>query len=216
MAVHQRAFPNAFMTQLGCRFLRRYYGALRHHVGGVLLVAHGGGGVIGFVSGCFQPLLLRAALRDDAPRLGAAALMGLVANPALAARLIANYRRTGESAPPDLGPHQSGREAELTSLAVDPAHGRRGVGTALANAFRDAAVCAEAGAVLLTTDAADNDAVRRFYERLGYRQVRSFAPYSGRKLAVYRFEPVAGRGAVDPGTAADRSPTRRLNHAAPI
>jgi ribosomal-protein-alanine N-acetyltransferase len=76
-------------------------------------------------------------------------------------------------------------EAEVLTLAVDPAHRRSGVGRALVEAA--AVIAAAAGAWTLFLEvASDNEAALALYRAAGFTEV-------GRRRAYYR----RGKGAVD-------------------
>ncbi len=63
----------------------------------------------------------------------------------------------------------AGPEAEVLTLAVDPAHRRVGTATALV-AELEARAAAQGGREVFLEVAATNTAARALYERLGYRQ----------------------------------------------
>lgn len=182
--LHVEAFPGAFLTQLGEPFLRRYYRLVLEAVHGRLLLAVDvRGDLSGFVAGSLAPLAFGALLRSAKLELGPPAAWAVLRRPALLGRLAANFRRTSAAAA-DLG---VGRAAELTSLAVAPGRREAGLGGCLLDAFVDAAR-GRVDAVTLTTDEADNEAVRRFYRRRGFALAGRFEPYPGRTLERYRLD----------------------------
>jgi ribosomal-protein-alanine N-acetyltransferase len=67
-------------------------------------------------------------------------------------------------------------EAEILTLAVDPTHRRRGVGRALVEAARAAAMVAKADAMFLEV-AADNAAAIGLYEAAGFERVGTRRAY---------------------------------------
>ncbi len=75
-------------------------------------------------------------------------------------------------------------EAHLVLLAVKPAHGRRGVGSAMVDWLEASARIA--GIARITLEArAGNVAARSFYERLGYTATQMLPGYySGRETSV--------------------------------
>jgi ribosomal protein S18 acetylase RimI-like enzyme len=68
------------------------------------------------------------------------------------------------------------------SLAVDPSRQHRGIGRALIVAFAERVAIAGVGRLWLTTDAAENDRVIRFYESQGFQRWRDFTTAEGRAL----------------------------------
>jgi ribosomal protein S18 acetylase RimI-like enzyme len=68
------------------------------------------------------------------------------------------------------------------SLAVDPKQEHRGIGRALAAAFAKHVAATGERRLWLTTDAADNDRVIRFYESQGFLRSREFVTREGRAM----------------------------------
>jgi ribosomal protein S18 acetylase RimI-like enzyme len=186
--LHVRAFRGFFLTQLGRPFLVQYYRAVLEYTAGILLIAEVGHSAAGFVAGFCRPNLFYRSLRRRALSLGIAMAPALLRHPAVVRRALADFRRTGANESPD-----DACLAELSSLAVEPATGGRGVGKALVIAFVEAAAGRGAGSVYLTTDAVENDAVNRFYCHLGFETTRTFEAAPGRFLNEMRLE-VSPRG----------------------
>jgi ribosomal protein S18 acetylase RimI-like enzyme len=181
VSVHVEAFPQFFLTQLGPRFLRGYYRCVLDYPGGILLTEGGARGVQGFVSGFVNPAAFYRELRRRRLRLGLAALAGLIARPSRVRTLRANYHRAGNLA------HQTDgtNTAELSSLAVSPGSTGTGIGSRLVHRFAEAARAQGAERVVLTTDAHGNEAVNRFYRRLGFACTRTLEARPGRVLNEY-------------------------------
>lgn len=184
VSVHLVAFPGFFMAQLGPWFLREYYRCVAEYPKGMLLTASGQQGCTGFVAGFVDPSSFYRALRRRRMRLGLAACVGITRQPQRLIALLANYRRAGWAAQrmPEPG------TAELSSLAVLPSVAGRGVGSQLVSRFIVAAKEQGADRVMLTTDTNDNDAINRFYQRLGFTCLRTFEARRGRLLNEYVFE----------------------------
>jgi len=181
--LHQRAFRGFFLTQLGRPFLLRYYRAVLAYPAGILLLAEDARSVVGFVVGFCEPGLFYRSLRRRALSLGFSMAPALLRSPCLLHRAVANFRRTGEA-----GPHDDTQLAELSSLAVDPAAEGRGIGRALVKEFVAVAATNGAKSVYLTTDALENDAVNRFYLRLGFEVRRTFEATPGRLMNELRLQ----------------------------
>jgi glycosyltransferase involved in cell wall biosynthesis/GNAT superfamily N-acetyltransferase len=113
--LHRAALPDAFMSGLGVRFLRRFYGALLDDPGSTVVVAEADGAVVGFAAGA-------ASLPSFARRFALYALPSLVRPRQLRRALeSARYARRRGDLP----------EAELISVAVAPSIRGRGVGRKL-------------------------------------------------------------------------------------
>jgi ribosomal protein S18 acetylase RimI-like enzyme len=76
-------------------------------------------------------------------------------------------------------------EAVLFSIAVDPSLQNRGLGGQMVRAFLEEARRRGAKRVALTTDTQDNDAVNRFYLRLGFRLGSKFLTPEKRQMNEY-------------------------------
>ncbi|NLN89361.1 MAG: GNAT family N-acetyltransferase [candidate division WS1 bacterium] len=181
--VHTRAFRGFFLTALGDRFLRAYYGLTLTHAGAILAVAAEDHHILGFVSGFLQPDLFYAAIARCKWRLAVPVALGALRHPGTIPRIIhaARHVRGGQAAK---APWQ-GTAAELASIAVDPVHAGTGLGRRLLGYFVDAAAEAGADYVYLTTDARDNDSVNAFYARNGFTLVNSFAAAANRQMNLY-------------------------------
>ena len=184
--VHRAAFQSFFLTQLGPAFLRGYYATVLEYPGGILLVAVQDESMIGFAAGFIDPPGFYSLLRKKKMRLGLAALPWLIMRPANLARALWNYRLTLEnSREADVAIAQV---AELSSIAVRPDGQGVGAGRQLLTTFIDAAKGLGAVKVMLTTDAAGNDATNQFYARGGFRLMRVIRRSYGRVLNEYELD----------------------------
>lgn len=168
--LHLRTFQGFFLTSMGRSFLRLLYAGFIVDAEGICLVAEEDGQLIGFAAGTTRPddffrrLFLRKGLM-----FAFASIPGLLRNPRLAIRkCIGAIAYRGER------PVGLVDAALLSSLAVDPARGRRGVGRELVEAFVGEASARGMNSVFLTTDADDNDSVNRFYVKCGFVRLDRF------------------------------------------
>ena len=191
-AVHRAAFRSFFLTQLGPAFLRGYYATVLEYSGGILLVAVQDESITGFVAGFVNPPGFYALLRKKRMRLGLAALPWLITHPANLARALSNYRLTLEESR-ETDPEIS-QVAELSSIAVGPDSRGTGAGKQLLGEFVDAARRAAAVRIMLTTDAAGNDATNQFYVRAGFTLARVIRRSYGRILNEYELDLGPRRG----------------------
>ena len=175
VAIHRAAFPNFFLSLLGPRFLRVFYGFVADD--GIDLVALDDGQLAGFVAGVADSRsFYRRLLRRRVAQIALAILPVVLRRPSTLVRVARRARqrtRVGADEP-------SG--AELMSLAVDPSRQHRGIGRALVAAFTERVAVAGVGCLWLTTDAAENDEVIRFYETIGFKRSREFTTVEGRAL----------------------------------
>lgn len=183
--IHQAAFRNSFLTQLGAGFLRVYYQLIQKFNGGILLVSRGPSSAEGFVSGFIRPrdfyrLMLRNSWRFFIP-----ALVALAWHPSLAGRVLYNLRRLVKTTP-----WSSPSVCELSSVAVRPTAVGRGIGKGLVRDFLDNARAMGADHVYLTTDAENNENTNAFYSSLGFRLCRTFRQHGRRLMNEYVMSPL--------------------------
>jgi ribosomal protein S18 acetylase RimI-like enzyme len=184
VSVHLDAFPHFFMSQLGPRFLAKYYRCVAEYPSGVLLTESCEEQCVGFVAGFIDPASFYTELRRRRLGLGMAALAGVCAKPRRLFTLIENYRRASVTA----RAVADKRTAELASLAVLSRVAGRGIGARLVCRFVKAVAEMGADRVILTTDACGNDRVNGFYRRLGFDCKGTFEARRGRVLNDYRLE----------------------------
>jgi len=177
--IHQRAFPGFFLSALGSRFLRMYYGALAEDPAAIALVARRGDDVVGFVVGATNPRgYYRRLLRQRWLRFGVAALPAVVHAPSRITRVLRAMSHPGAN--PE-GRHVGG----LFSIAVDPKLQSGGVGHRLIHRFVADARDRGVTAIYLTTDRDHNDSVNAFYLRNGFVCERTFVTREGRAMNEY-------------------------------
>lgn len=163
--IHQLAFPGFFMSLLGLRFLKLYYGAILEYPQGTLLVAEGdANAIIGFAAGFRDPSSFYGRIKDARYGLAIAAAPAIVRRPWLLRRLW-NMRRQD----PRLARNMGGEDVfEFSSIGVHPKYARQGLGTMLVRGIIREAHGMGASEIHLLTDAKDNDYVNQFYSRLGF------------------------------------------------
>ena len=176
--LHERAFPNFFLTSLGAEVLAEIYRGMIEEGSGIALVAESEGRVVGLAAGSAAPvgfyrrLLLRRWWKFClllAPR--------LFVKPHLVWRLSWRVREAGSAL-------QAG-DASLLSLAVLPSGQHRGTGSMLLREFLASARSRGAKRVALTTDADDNVRVTAFYERMGFEARSTILTREKRRLHEY-------------------------------
>jgi len=178
--LHRRAFPDFFLSRLGVGFLRQFYLGYIGDPDAVVSVARAEDGrVVGVCVGTTNPSgffsrLLKARFFGFV----GASVRAILRTPRVAPRLLAALAYRGDGAPGQEG-------ALLSSLCVDPEARSAGTGRALEGAWRERAAQLGARQAFLTTDAADNDAVNRFYERCGWCLKDQFVTSRGRAMNRY-------------------------------
>ena len=132
--------------------------------------------------GFLEPMRFYALLRQRKHVLGLAAASHLLIRPSLWVRVYSSYRRaSGLASDSSYGPEV----AELASIGVRPEHTGHGVGKLLLEQFIAEARRMGVLRVHLTTDAQNNDYVNRFYQKAGFRVLRTFEKEPGRQMHEY-------------------------------
>jgi ribosomal protein S18 acetylase RimI-like enzyme len=182
--IHQLAFADHFLTQLGPGFLRVYYDVVHTFRDGILLVSVGPRGADGFVAGFMRPGEFYERMMWNWWRFGVPVMSALVRRPSLAGRVLYHLWKLHKPVP-----KTPSCACELSSIAVHPANFGKGVGTRLINAFLERAWTMGADHVYLTTDADDNDGTNLFYSRSGFHLRRTFRQLGGRFMNEYIIRP---------------------------
>ncbi len=180
VGVHLRAFPTFFLTFLGPRFLREFYGSFGVDPSGVGFVALGeSDNVVGVVVGPLNPAgYFQRLLRRRWWAFCLASIWAVLRNPTVIPRLFRAVFYRGDSPP---GPDRS----LLSSVAVDPGVQKQGVGRALVEAWVAEVRRRGSKGCFLTTDAVGNEAVNSFYCHLGWTLEGSFTTPRGRQMNRY-------------------------------
>lgn len=179
--IHRAAFPDFLMTLLGPPFLRIYYRSVLRYPRGLFLVAQEPSGLVGFAAGFADPPGFYRSFRRRRASALLASIPYCLARPQTWLRLADSARQLAVRSRPSGGDG----DAELSSIAVVPEAAGSGVGRRLLEAFIDASRAEKARCVRLTTDAAGNDHVNRFYEMAGFRVVARLERAEGRIMNEY-------------------------------
>jgi ribosomal protein S18 acetylase RimI-like enzyme len=180
ITVHQRAFANSFLTQLGHGFLRRYYALVLSYRGGILLIMEGPARVEGFACGFVDPEGFYGLMRQRKGFFALPILVAIARCPSLAGKIVHGIQRVERQKP-----RANAGCCELSSLAVRPESGGRGIGGALVHAFLEVAWSLSAQSVLLRTDSQDNEPANALYHKVGFQLCGRYQQYKGRWMNEY-------------------------------
>lgn len=178
---HMRAFPTFFLTFLGRRFLKEFYASFLVDDQGMGFVAEAepDGKVLGAVVGPLVPDgYFKRLLKRRWWAFCLASFTAVLKKPSTIKRLMRAVFYRGEA---PKGPKRS----LLSSICVGPECQGHGVGKALVEAWVAEAKRRGSGGCYLTTDAVDNEAVNRFYQKCGWRIETTFATPEGREMNRY-------------------------------
>lgn len=175
--IHEKAFPDFFLTTLGSEFLKLFYTSVMNDKDGVLLVCENDERVIGFCAGTmlssgFNKKLIKTNLRTYMM----ASLKILFTRPMSLVHLMKNMSKEKSSQGDD------GQYAELLSIGVDPTVQRTGGGTAMLKALEEEVKARGGKKLSLTTDFNDNEKAIGFYKSLGYETWYDFVTYPNRRM----------------------------------
>lgn len=180
--LHQRAFPDFFLSRLGEPFLVQFYLGFIDDPTAVVVVVRGDdhhpqGVAAGTTNapGFFGRLLRRRLF--GFVRASARAVLRY---PSAAPRLLKAVLYRGDVP-------QGHEGALLSSICVDPALSGRGIGSVLLSGWTMRARDMGVERAFLTTDAEGNDAVNAWYQRAGWVVADQFVAAGGRLMNRYEF-----------------------------
>ena len=180
--IHLKTFKGFFLTFLGKGFLRLMYSCYTVHTESDLLVAtEENGEILGFaayssnLSGLYKFMLGRKFL----PFVWYA-FLAFLRRPKTFFRLFRALGKSKEVA-------RTEKYVELSSIGVDPDYKRGGVGSALISYLKTAIDYSEFAYLTLETDADNNEGANSFYQKNGFKMVRTYQTREGRKMNEYRY-----------------------------
>ena len=184
---HSKAFPAFFLTQLGEPFLRILYTGYVEDPNSGLIIAERDGSLVGFLAySCDYAAFFRMLIRRHLLQFGWYSLLAVIRHPSFAGRLLRAFRKSDEV-------KRTERYVELSSICSVPEAGRTGVGSALIQRLKDMTDFTKYAYISLETDAENNEAANRFYQKNGFTMVRQYKTPEGRLMNEYRY-PMEGQG----------------------
>jgi len=180
---HLDAFPGFFLSAMGPRFLRRYYGIYLEYSKGIVLVAESERQLVGFIAGFQDPASYYAKMSESRFSLGLAAVVALFGRPTAIRRALFNQRRVQSESSTHA---TTDEDARIGMLAVHPSAQGGGIGRKLVEEFIAVAKSRGVHRIDLTTDAVGNDSVNAFYQRIGFQIIDTFL--SGPTRQMHRYE----------------------------
>jgi len=179
--VHMKAFPNFFLTFLGPRFLREFYGSFLYDSVGIGFVAEDAesGRVLGVIVGPLMPDgYFKRLLIKRWWAFCLASISAVLMRPVIIKRLFRALFYRGEA--------PSGQQrALLSSVAVCPQAQGQGVGQALVRRWVEEVERRGYSGCYLTTDAHNNDKINHFYQKLGWQVESTYTTPEGRVMNRY-------------------------------
>lgn len=180
--IHLDTFQGFFLTFMGRGFLRQLYRSYcEHEPSGLLGAFDEKGELTGFLayssqlSGLYKYMIKKRLIPFAWYAFGA-----FLRKPKVFMRLVRAFLKPGES-------RREEAYVELASIGVSPDAKGTGIGSRLIDDLKKRVDFEEFAYINLETDAADNEAANRFYEKNGFILSRSFQTHEGREMNEYRF-----------------------------
>jgi ribosomal protein S18 acetylase RimI-like enzyme len=176
--LHQRAFPEFFLTRLGGRFLKILYRAFLNDRKCIFILAEVDGSICGFAVGSLPGAksYRRIAFENAIPIFFSS--FGRIVKSRMAILERICFVLFAKS----VSRIQFKSIASLRSIAVDPMQHGTGIAVKMLLEFEKVALAQGASSVLLTTDADQNERVIRFYNKCGYKVCRRFKSGASRTM----------------------------------
>ncbi len=182
VSVHLSTFQGFFLTFMGRGFLNLMYRSYTEYNNSGILAAFDGKELVGFLaysgdfSGLYKYMIKKRLLPFAWYSLGA-----FFRKPSVFMRLVKAFLKPGEA-------KREEKYVELASIGVSPDAKSKGVGSKLIDALKSKVNFNEYAYITLETDAVDNEAANRFYQKNGFVLEREFVTAEGRRMFEYRFK----------------------------
>lgn len=181
--LHQRAFPEFFLTQLGLPFLKTLYKGYLDDADSGIIIAEDQGTIKGFIAYSNDyPRFYKGLIKTKIIQFAWCSFLAAIRHPSFAKRLIGALKKS-ESV------KKAEKYVELASICTDPAEERHGIGSALLDYLINRVDFNVFAYISLETDADKNDRVNRFYQRNGFVLAGQYITPEGRKMNEYHYTP---------------------------
>lgn len=183
VTIHLDTFQGFFLTFMGRGFLRHMYRAYCDHTSsGILAAFDETDEPVGFLAYSSDiSNLYHSMITKRFAWLAWYAAGAVFRNPSIVRRIVHAFFGMHEK--PIESPH-----IVLASIGVRPDAKRQGIGSRLIDELKNKMDTARHAYIKLDTDAKDNDAANRFYQKNDFVLSRSFSTREGRLMNEYRFK----------------------------
>ena len=187
--IHQVAFPDFFLTQLGISFLTTLYkGYIEDQLSGLIVAENENNEqILGFIaysedySRFYSELKRKHLLKFAICSLGAA-----IRHPSFIKRLLGAFKKSEAVKRPE-------KYVELASIGVLKSVQGEGIGKKLIDYLVSNVDFQKYDYINLETDAVNNDKVNSFYKNNGFKLHREYTTAEGRLMNEYRLRPEADK-----------------------
>lgn len=179
--IHLDTFKGFFLTFMGKGFLTCLYKSYCQHKESGLLVAFEDNEPVGFLaysgdySGLYKFMIKRKLIPFAWYSLGA-----FIRKPKTFIRILRAFKKSDDV-------KREEKYIELASIGVKPDYKSKGVGSALTNTLKQLVDFDTYTYISLETDANDNEAANKFYQKNGFELSRTYKTREGRKMNEYRY-----------------------------
>lgn len=175
--IHEKAFPNFFLTKLGARFLKLYYKSVLNHPDGILLGYYEDSKLVGFCAAttCSSGFHIRL-IKDNLFPFALEGTLLIFTNVSALKRLYRNLTKKSSSIKDD------GLYAELLSIGVLDTHQGKGIGKKMLCKLERKLLEYGNNKLSLTTDCLHNSSTLKFYTSSGYKIFYKFRAYPDREM----------------------------------
>lgn len=181
--LHQQAFPDFFLTQLGRPFLKTLYKGYLDDADSGIIVAEDEGTIKGFIAYSNDyPRFYKGLIRTKIIQFAWCSFLAVIRHPSFAKRLLGAFRKS-ESV------EKKEKYVELASICTDPAAEGHGIGSALIDYLINKVDFNVFAYISLETDADKNDRVNAFYQKNGFIPAGQYITPEGRKMNEYHYIP---------------------------
>ncbi|MBO4432161.1 MAG: GNAT family N-acetyltransferase [Clostridia bacterium] len=181
--LHNKAFPNFFLTQLGLPFLSAlYHGYFEDDKSGIL-IAKENDKLYGFLAYSNDyPRFFKQLIKKHILKFAFCSLKAAVLHPSFIRRILGAFKKSNSVVKPQ-------KYVELASICVDPKHENKGIGSALIKELINITDFSVYDFISLETDAENNDSANQFYLKNGFSLLTTYKTKEGRLMNEYIYKP---------------------------
>ena len=182
--LHQKAFPDFFLTRLGLTFLKTLYKGYLDDKDSGVIIAEETGTIKGFIAYSNDyPRFFKGLIKHKIIKFAWCSFLVVMRHPSFAKRLLGAFKKS-ESV------KKTEKYVELASICTDPEAEGKGIGTALIDHLKSIVNFNMYAYINLETDGENNEKANRFYLKNGFQKEREYITAEGRRMIEYRYQPI--------------------------
>ena len=183
--LHEKAFPDFFLTQLGLPFLRTLYKGYLEDGDSGIVIAEDQGKLVGLLAYSRDyPNFYKGLIKRSIIQFGLCSFLAVLRHPSFAKRLLSAFKKSDSVV-------KTERYVELSSICVEPDSAGKGIGTQLIDHLKSMVDFRQYAYINLETDADHNESANRFYQKNGFRLAETYTTAEGRRMNEYHYSPGA-------------------------